>query len=174
MKRNSKFYLSMTIAYFIFSQVMAVLFLCCLLFLDSERSLFSTCFFALNIFLAEVSFVLVWWSTRFSGRSYEFNTQGITVTCKRKTVHILWAECREVGLAAVQVNQVRQLFFAYATTIPLSKKEKTRFLESRKNDWEHTAFFECDEELLKELVGVLPKQLADEIRVDAWQLGWLI
>ena len=32
-----------------------------------------------------------------------------------------------------------------------SKKEKTRFLESRKNDWEHTAFFECDEELLKEL-----------------------
>ena len=120
----------MTIAYFIFSQVLAALFLYCLLFLDSERSLLSTCFFVLNIFLAEVSFVLVWWSTRFSGKSYEFNTQGIT--------------------------------------------EKTIFLESRKNDWEHTALFECDEELLKELVGVLPKQLVDEIRIDAWQLGWLI
>ena len=174
MKRNSKFYLSMTIAYFIFSQVMAALFLYCLLFLDSERSLLSTCFFVLNIFLAEVSFVLVWWSTRFSGKSYEFDTQGITVTCKRKTVHILWAECREVGLAIVQVSQVRQLVFAYATTIPLSEKEKSRFLESRKNDWEHTAFFECDEELLKELVDVLPKRFADEIQIDAWRVGWWI
>lgn len=93
---------------------------------------------------------------------------------RREKVRLLWPECREVGLAIVQVSQARQLVFAYATTIPLSEKEKSRFLESRKNDWEHTAFFECDEELLKELVDVLPKRFADEIQIDAWRVGWWI
>lgn len=170
MKKSSRFYSSMTIAAFVLCQALAALFLCCLLFLDGERSIFSIAFFIFMIALAELSCFLLWQAARFTRNRYQFDPQGITVKRGTRTTYISWTNCREVGLVTTQVSQIQQLPFVYATTNPLTPNEKARFLPSRKNDWAHTAFFQCDEDSLKELMTVLPRHFAEDIQVDLWRM----
>lgn len=170
MKKSSRFYFSITIASFVLCQAIAALFLCCLLFLDGERSVFSISFFIFMIVLAELSCFLLWRAARFSRNRYQFDAQGITVTRGKRTTRLAWDDCREVGLATTQVNQAEQLLFAYATTKPLTSEEKSKFLPSRKNDWEHTAFFQCDKDSVKELMAVLPRHFAEDLQADLWRM----
>lgn len=173
MKKSSAFYSSMTIACFIITQAGATLFLWCLLSFYKDMDRFDICISILFVFLAELSFACIWLSTRFSRYTYEFDAEKVTVKRGKRITQISWDDCEEVGLVTSPINQVEQLVFAYATTVPLSAKEKSKFLASRKNDWEHTAFFECDDETIQRLMQVLPKQFADAIQVDWWRIeGW--
>jgi hypothetical protein len=174
MKKISKFYSSTILLEFIFTQASAAMFLYfAWAFFDSvERDWLSTNICLFFAMLGEIAFWCSWWGMRFSTGTYEVNAQGITTQNRGKRTHISWESCQEVGLAKVRVSQVKVLVYAYATTKPLTATEKSKFLASRKKDWEHTAFFECDEESVKELLSVLPEHLSASVRFDAVRMGW--
>lgn len=175
MKKISKSYSLLILCEFIFIQACVVLFLYLAWSFyrnPMERdwvSAFICLFFAL---LGEIGFWCSWWSMRFSTGTYEVDEQGITTQNRGNRTHISWESCQEVGLAKVRVSQVKELVYAYATTNPLTPAEQAKFLASRKNDREHTAFFECDEELAKELYEALPERFTGKFRISAMQVGW--
>jgi hypothetical protein len=173
MKQVSRTYHSLIIGMFLYTHLGAA-FLIYLATLSipspTDWPVVVSCSIVALVFLA--AFWLSWWSMRFSKGRYELDAQGITTQNRKKTTHLRWDECRQVGLALVQISPVNQLVYAFATTNPLTAEERTKFLAARKNDWEHTAFFECDEASVKELLSVLPERLSASIRADAVRMEW--
>ncbi len=110
---------------------------------------------------------------------FSFNEEGVTMYVGFRKHEFKWEEFTDAGIVGVNVggagNQMNT-FWVYFSKTYLMNIEKIKFLSKTRRELDRLAYFQCDEELLNQVLEVLPEKLRKTLLWDGecclvWQNG---